>query len=435
MNEKVSDASLTRRTFMIADRYLRIVLTVIAAALVAIAARPWLADSDWFRGVRPTPAHAQGAGAIPKYEVSVPRPGASTSPSATTTSSWRRPMDRCASSTSRAGRRSTRGSSRSSAGSSLVAARAVEGAAHANESVPLSVTSDRVIRRSRWHSHGYNRADLYRLAGSLGWLPRTARLRLARAIGRLAPHLMPAERAAIRATLARVTGAADNVLDAMTAATFSDFAMCFSDLLSTNRQPAARLAAHVARVEGADRVAALGGGFISLTAHVGNWELAGRLLAGRAGRPTHVVVAEDEATDLTRWMRRDGDGMRFVPRSRPTVSLDLVAALRRGEVVAVQGDRALGTRGDALIPFFGVPAPFPLGPFVLARAVGVPLVPAFCVLDASYRYSVHVAEPLLVVRGDEEAAAGAWVRILERVVRERPTQWFNFFDVWNPSPP
>ena len=32
--------------------------------------------------------------------------------------------------------------------------------------------------------------------------------------------------------------------------------------------------------------------------------------------------------------------VRFVTRSRPTISLELVAALRRGEVVALQGDRA-----------------------------------------------------------------------------------------------
>ena len=54
---------------------------------------------------------------------------------------------------------------------------------------------------------------------------------------------------------------------------------------------------------------------------------------------------------------------------------------------------------DALIPFFGRPAPFPLGPFLLARAVGVPLVPAFCVLDLDGRYTVKVVHPIVVRRG------------------------------------
>ena len=300
--------------------------------------------------------------------------------------------------------------------------------------MPLSLTSDRPARRPRWYSHAYNRADFYRLAAGLGWFPRPARLALARRIGRFAPRRMPRERAAVRNTLARVTGAMGSRLEALTVATFTDFAMCFSDLVSTNRQPMARLVSHVTIADDLERIKSPAGGFISPSAHVGNWELAGRLLAGRAARTTHVVVAEEEARELEQWVRRDGNGVRFVTRSRPTISLELVAALRRGEVVAVQGDRALGTRGDVPIPFFGKPAPFPLGPFLLASAVGVPMVPAFCLLGPDYRYLIKVLEPMRVPRGGEEEAARAWVTVLEGVVREHPTQWFNFFDIWNPVP-
>jgi lauroyl/myristoyl acyltransferase len=242
---------------------------------------------------------------------------------------------------------------------------------------------------------------------------------------------MPSERGAVRATLVRVTGADAGRLEQLTTRVFAEFAMCFSDLVSTNRRPA-RLTAHVASVEGVEKIAPLTGGLVSLTAHVGNWELAGRLLARRTSRPTHVVVAEEAARELERWVRRDGEGLRFVTRSRATVSLELVAALRRGEVVGVQGDRALGTRGDVMLPFFARPAPFPLGPFLLASAVGVPLVPAFCLLRSDYRYSMKVATPIMVTRGGEEDAAQAWVAVLEEIVRQHPTQWFNFFDIWTP---
>ena len=284
----------------------------------------------------------------------------------------------------------------------------------------------------RWYAHAYNRPNFYRLAATLSWVPRRLRLALARHIGRLAPSRMPAERAAIRKAMTRFTGATGSQLDTLTVRVFTDFAMCFSDLVSTNRQIAAHRLSHVGHVEGLERLASLSGGLISLTAHVGNWELAGRLLAGRSARPTHVVVAPDEARDLQRWVRRDGEGMRFVTRSRPTVSLELLAALRRGEVVGVQGDRALGTKGDVEIPFFGRPARFPLGPFLLSSRVGVPLLPAFCLLDAQYRYVVKIAEPFTAARGEEEGAARTWVAALETIVREYPTQWFNFFDIWEP---
>jgi lauroyl/myristoyl acyltransferase len=115
--------------------------------------------------------------------------------------------------------------------------------------------------------------------------------------------------------------------------------------------------------------------------------------------------------------------------------LELLAALRRGEVVGVQGDRALGTKGDVEVPFFGRPARFPLGPFLLSSGVGVPLLPAFCLLDAQYRYVVKIAEPFTASRGEEEAAARTWVAALEAIVREYPTQWFNFFDIWEPFDP
>jgi lauroyl/myristoyl acyltransferase len=285
----------------------------------------------------------------------------------------------------------------------------------------------------RWYWHRYNRVLAYRLAEGFGRLPRRWRLALARRIGALALRRMPTERAAVRATLATITGAGGAHLDGLTRRVFEDFAACFSDLVTTNRGPAARLLDYVGTVSpSASAVLEDSIGIVSVTAHVGNWELAGRLLAGRTRRRTHVVVAPEAVAGLERWVRRDGDGVRFVARGPVEVGVELVAALRRGEVVALQGDRAIGTHGDALIPFFGRPAPFPLGPFILARAAGVPVVAAFCLLEADDRYAIRMAPPVTVERGDEAEAARRWVAVLEDVVREHPTQWFNFFDVWSP---
>ena len=54
---------------MTIDRYTKIVLGVIAAALVVIAVRPWLPDgSAVTQALRPDPAYAQS-----KYEVTIPK--------------------------------------------------------------------------------------------------------------------------------------------------------------------------------------------------------------------------------------------------------------------------------------------------------------------------------------------------------------------------
>lgn len=290
------------------------------------------------------------------------------------------------------------------------------------------------IRTPRWYWHPFNRVVAYRLAGGLDRLPRRWRLALARRLGTLARRRMPVESAAVRATLATVTGASGARLDALTGRVFQDFAACFSDLVTTNRQPAERLLDYVTRVS-ESRILEDRTGVVSVTAHVGNWEMGGRLLAGRTRRRTHVVVAPEAVAGLERWVRRDGDGVRFVARGPVGVGVELVAALRRGEVVALQGDRAIGTQGDLLIPFFGRPAPFPLGPFILARAAGVPVVAAFCLLEPDDRYAIRMAPPVSVERGEEADAARQWVGVLEEIVREHPTQWFNFFDVWNPFGP
>ena len=85
-----------------------------------------------------------------------------------------------------------------------------------------------------------------------------------------------------------------------------------------------------------------------------------------------------------------------------------------------------------MVEFFGAPAPFAIGPFVLARAAGAPVVAAYCVMDADHRYRITVESPIWVKSGEEPAALAAMVATLERAVRAHPTQWFNFFDVWSP---
>ena len=290
----------------------------------------------------------------------------------------------------------------------------------------------------RWYTHGLNRPALYRAAAVLaGALPRPARLALARALAPRAARWFPAERARVSANVARVrpgAGAAERA--ALVDDVFRHFAICFADLISTNRREAQpdRL---VGRIEGDEHLRAAdaeGRGLVLLTAHLGNWELGGRLLASRLERPTHVVVAAEADPGVERFLRGGPSPVRYVRRADPMAALPLVAALRRHEIVALQGDRALGTRGDALVDFFGAPAPFPLGPFVLARAAGAPVVPAFCVLDSRLRYTVVMAEPIRVAAGDEPAALLAWVRVLEAMVRRAPEQWFNFFDVWSAAP-
>ena len=289
--------------------------------------------------------------------------------------------------------------------------------------------------RGRWYAHQYNRTRYYRLAATAApRLPRALRMWLA---GRLAGALrarFPEERAAVRRNLMRIHPEREPAwLDRAVDRVFERFAVCFADLLSLNRGPRSGLWRHVKGIEdqGPTRAVLAGGrGCVSVTAHLGNWELAGRLLTV-LGRPVHVVMAPEVDPAVEALLARGGSaGVRFVRLTSPVVGVELAAALRRGDVVAFQFDRPIGGRGDAAVPFFGAPAVFPLGPFVLAAAAGVPVVPAFCVLEPSGIYGLHVEPALTVFRGSEDETLRTAVTILERYVRAYWDQWFNFYDVW-----
>jgi len=301
--------------------------------------------------------------------------------------------------------------------------------------VPSQSVSDAPLR---WYAHRYNRSGYYRLAGLSAGLPRPVRVRLAAGVARLVGPRFVAERAAVRRNLARVHPERDAAwLERRVDRVFERFAICFADLLSLNRRPGDPSRRHVVGVDEQDptrEALARGRGCVSLTAHLGNWDLAGRVLAP-LGRTVHVVMAPEVDPGVAEVLRPRSDGrVRFVRLDNPVASVQLVSALRRGEIVAFQMDRVIGGRGDRRVSLFGAPAWLPIGPFVIAAAAGAPVVPAFCVLDSGWTYRLCVEPAFEVARGAEADGLVHAAAILERYVSAYSDQWFNFFDVWGPPP-
>ena len=262
------------------------------------------------------------------------------------------------------------------------------------------------------------------------------RLRVAGAVATVLHHGMPREYTAVRRNLARVlpTASASEV-EQQAHAVFRNFAYVFADLLSLNRCAFSVQQSYVHSVHGLEHLQAVLAsprGFVAATGHLGNWDLAGRMLS-TLGRTLHVLMAPEQDAVLQSFLRQRGEqtGLRFVTTNQPTVFVQLLTALRRGEVVAVQADRATGHRSDVLVPFFGAPVPFPLGPFKLAGAAQVPVLPCFCLMRPDQRYEIFFTAALVVERGHEERALQQMVSVLERHVLKAPDQWCNFYDVWD----
>jgi lauroyl/myristoyl acyltransferase len=292
----------------------------------------------------------------------------------------------------------------------------------------------------RWYTHAYNRLAFYRLIAVCSlWLPRSVQLRIARVVAMALSRCMPREHAAVQGNLTRVLPDASRQAVARQARqVFGNFACFFVDLLGLNRRALPLQQAYVTRVQGLPYLQAVlqaPRGFVAATAHLGNWELAGRLLS-TYGRRIHVLMAPEQDAAIQRFLRegRHEANLCFVSNDNSAVFVQLLMALRRGDIVAVQMDRATGHRSDVAVPFFGTPAVFPLGPFLLARAAQVPVLPCFCLMRPDARYEIWVDQAIPVTPGHEEVALHHMVRVLERYIAMAPNQWYNFYDVWDATP-
>jgi lauroyl/myristoyl acyltransferase len=294
--------------------------------------------------------------------------------------------------------------------------------------------------QGRWYTHTYNRVAFYRLIAVCSpWLPRPVQLRIARVVAMALYRRMPREYTVVQGNLTRVLPEASRQeVERQAQQVFSNFACFFADLLGLNRRALPLQQAYVTRVQGLPHLQAVlqdPRGFVAATAHLGNWELAGRLLS-TYGRRIHVLMAPEQDPAIQRFLRQKGGetDIHFITNDSKTVFIQLLMALRRGDVVAVQMDRATGHRSDVTVPFFGTPAVFPLGPFLLARAAQVPVLPCFCVMRPDARYEIWVDRAIPVAPGGEKAALHQMVRVLERYIAMAPNQWYNFYDVWDVTP-
>ena len=190
------------------------------------------------------------------------------------------------------------------------------------------------------------------------------------------------------------------------------------------------------------RALAEGHGVLLLTAHLGNWEAAGQLLA-RLDVPINVTGLDNESAEI-RFLLNQASRAKFrlIPLTgSPTDAIPLVAALRRGEVVAILGDRMYGGP-SARVPFLGSPAAFPVGPYVVAAIAGAPVVHVFNLREPGghYRYFGSPPQhPEMPPHNQRDAylreCAARFAQDLESILKRDPLQWYNFYPFWDlPEP-
>lgn len=318
------------------------------------------------------------------------------------------------------------------------------------------------------------------LESGLARLPEGAARAAGAALGRAAFRPLGVRKSVVERHLARAfPDRSRGWVERTARACYEHFGGEVAALARAGRRDPAELAAETAGARGtAETVRAAldgGAGALVVTGHLGNWELAGAVLAGLGFGVSAVVKRQGNARVHRRIERlRRASGVETVAMS--VAGRRVPEALDRGDVVALVADQDARGKG-VFVPFLGRPASTFRGPALLALRHRVPLVFGALVREGG-RYRalarrVWSPEGGLEVgegagpggrpapgRGGEgapgpeapgEAASGrdapgrnggaaelaltrAWIGELERAVRARPEQYFWFHRRWKTRP-
>lgn len=182
-----------------------------------------------------------------------------------------------------------------------------------------------------------------------------------------------------------------------------------------------------------ERVLASGRSPILVLPHLGGWEWAAAWLARVIGVGVTAVVERLEPPEVYDWFvdLRSAYGVNVVPLG-PRAMVELTAAVKRCDVVCLLADRDIGGNGTE-VEFFGETTSLPVGPALLARRTGAPLLPTAVYFRGRQRVGVVTApiEPGSG-RGREEndRLTGLVTERLERLIARSPEQWHLLAPNW-----
>ena len=192
--------------------------------------------------------------------------------------------------------------------------------------------------------------------------------------------------------------------------------------------------------EGEEYLRQMEHGGLLISAHLGNWEIAGQLLI-RLEKNINIILFDAEHQQIKGYLSDVYTNRRvnfIVIKEDYSHLREIGDALGRGEIIAMHGDRYIDGNKLVMFDFLGEEAAFPVGPVNLAARFGVPYSFVFAMKETRKHYHFF-ATPLRRVESsrnlkkrDEilKAEVEVYVRELEKAVHRYPLQWFNYYDFW-----
>jgi predicted LPLAT superfamily acyltransferase len=183
-------------------------------------------------------------------------------------------------------------------------------------------------------------------------------------------------------------------------------------------------------------------GGILLSAHVGNWEVAGQLL-NRIDCPINILLLEAEHQRIKDFLSKimvvktENQKVNIIVEKEDFSHLFQINSLvQRNEILGLHADRFLPGGKVLKTTFFGKEAAFPYGPFYLAARFSVPVSFTFAMKDSRNRYHFYASKPktYLWQRKNSEliikTVLADYILELEKILKKYPEQWFNYYNFW-----
>jgi len=186
-----------------------------------------------------------------------------------------------------------------------------------------------------------------------------------------------------------------------------------------------------------------GKGVMIIGSHFGNIEYARGISLRHPDLIINVLMYDQHSEKFSELLRnaRNDTSMNIIQVT--TIDLELALTLKqrvaRGEWVVIAGDRVPVSNDSRVCQtqFFGEPANFPVGPYVLANLLGCPVYLMHCYrLSDNYHVNVELFSEYFQTsrnhrQSDYEVGGQRFADSLENYVSHYPLQWYNFFDFWN----
>ena len=279
------------------------------------------------------------------------------------------------------------------------------------------------------------------------WLVRTLALHGGRRFGRLLLYPITlyyflrrgAERRASRQYLARVFGRAPSRWQMLRQ--FHGYAATTLDRVYLLAHGERGFHIEIEGLAELERRIAEGRGVLLVGSHQGSFEMLRTLAARRPDVPLRVVLDKGRTPAMTALLEAlaPAVGAAVIDAAHGGASIVLAAAeaCRQGALVALLADRVGDGEAQRMVDFLGAPAPLPVGPWLLANALQVPVLLCFGLYLGGNRYRLvfePFAERVTIPRPQREAMLDAllarYAARLEHYVRVAPYNWFNFHDFW-----